>query len=147
MLQSLWIGVLAAVILLMPGFMIVAALEAIERVRGRINERRLWLPEEPIYCEHDTAEEDAARRVAAKNAKEALAKEKDRATAEAKAVFEAKLNSVAQAVNGALRQIGIQIEDIGMSLDEMNKTDKDGAQALANKAKVALQAMVDAIEW
>jgi hypothetical protein len=89
----------------------------------------------------DQAKADVAK------AKEKAAKAKDEATAEAKAVFEAKLNPVAQAVNGALRQIGIQIEDIGMSLDEMNKTDKDGARVLANKAKAALQAMVDAIDW
>lgn len=80
-------------------------------------------------------------------AKEKAAKAKDEATAEAKAVFEHKFNPVAQAVNGALRQIGIQLEDIGMSLDEMNKTDKDGARALANKAKAALQAMIEGVEW
>ena len=80
-------------------------------------------------------------------AKEKAAKAKDEATAEAKAVFEHKFNPVAQAVNGALRQIGIQIEDIGMSLDEMNKTDGDGARALANKAKAALQAMIEGVEW
>lgn len=40
-----------------------------------------------------------------------------------------------------------QIEDIGMSLDEMNKTDKDGARVLANKAKAALQAMIEGVEW
>jgi hypothetical protein len=90
--------------------------------------------------------EQKARRVDAKNAKEALAKEKDRATAEAKAVFEAKLNPVAQAVNGALRQIGIQIEDIGLSLDEIAKGDTEGAKALSEKAKAAISAMVAAIE-
>lgn len=92
-------------------------------------------------------EAQAASKAAAKKAKEDLAKEKDRATAEAKAVFEAKLNPVAQAVNGALRQIGIQIEDIGMSLDEMRKSDEGAADELMLKAKAAIKAMVDAIEW
>lgn len=89
--------------------------------------------------------EDARAEVAKE--KEKAAKAKDEATAEAKAVFEHKFNPVAQAVNGALRQIGIQLEDIGMSLDEMNKTDKDGARVLANKAKAALQAMIEGVEW
>lgn len=89
----------------------------------------------------DKAKADVAK------AKDMAAKAKDEATAEAKAVFEHKFNPVAQAVNGALRQIGIQIEDIGMSLDEMNKTDRDGARALANKAKAALQAMIENVEW
>lgn len=80
-------------------------------------------------------------------AKEDIAKERDEATMAARAVFEKQMNPIVQAINGALRQIGIQIEDIGMSLDELKKSDAELAKAMAFKAMGAAKAMLQNAEW
>ena len=86
-------------------------------------------------------------KAAEKKAKEDIAKERDEATIAARAVFEKQMNPIVQAINGALRQIGIQIEDIGMSLDELKKSDAELAKTMAFKAMEAAKAMLQNAEW
>lgn len=112
-----------------------------EDARG--NERAIQLAEELEAVRAQLAAAEDARAAA----EAAAARAKDEATEEARAVFAQKQNPMTLAVGGALRQIGIQIDDIAMTLEELKKSDAELASTLAFKARESIKAMLDGAEF